>query len=105
MNVHELTKDQLEELKGNYLTEKMDAAGEWPSWGELAAADELVSDEEVFEHYDGTDFVNDDFSCTAGLSDELFDADARSCRKIIREYAENYTVEDVERNASALFAS
>lgn len=69
MDVTELTRDQLAELKGNYLCEQNDAKGEGTSWGELAAADELVSDEEIFEAYAGTIFSSDDFSCTAGTED------------------------------------
>ena len=36
--------------------------GEGPSWGELADADTLVSDEELEAEFGGTEFVPDDFS-------------------------------------------
>ena len=43
MTVHELTREQLIELKQHMLCEQGS-----PSYGELADADELVSDETVF---------------------------------------------------------
>ncbi len=35
-----------------------------PSYGELAIADELVSDEQVEEEYGGVCFTPDDFFCS-----------------------------------------
>lgn len=67
MTVRELNRDQLEELKQHYLTEQYDLRGEGISYGELAAADELVSDEEIFAAYEHVDFVPDDFWCTVGM--------------------------------------
>ena len=69
MNVHELNADQMLELKQDYLCEKNDRAGIGTSYGELADADELVSDEEIVAEYSGYDFGNDDFFCTAGMED------------------------------------
>lgn len=66
MTVQELNRDQLIELKQAYITEKNDEVGEGTSWGELADADELVSDKEIFAAYECYDFGNDDFFCTAG---------------------------------------
>ena len=70
MSVKELTREQSEELKGNYycwvLHEDEDV-----SYGELAMIDELVSDEEVFEYYEGTCFCNDDFFCSAHVDEEF----------------------------------
>jgi hypothetical protein len=66
MTVYELSRDQLIELKQAYITEKNDEVGEGTSWGELADADELVDDKEIFAAYECYDFVNDDFFCTAG---------------------------------------
>lgn len=61
MSVEELNRDQLIQLKQNMLMERMDAERETPSWGELAEADSLITDEEVQQEYAGTDFVTDDF--------------------------------------------
>lgn len=61
MSVEELNRDQLIQLKQNMLMERMDEEGETPSWGELAEADFLITDEEVQQEYAGTDFVTDDF--------------------------------------------
>jgi len=56
MKVTELSRDQLISLKCRYIM-----ADHWPSWGELAAADELVSDEEIFREFSGVEFVEEDF--------------------------------------------
>ena len=58
MNVKELNRAQLLQLKANYYEEHHP---EGVSYGELADIDNLVSDEEVVEAYDGVDFVEDDF--------------------------------------------
>ena len=57
MNVHELTRDQLNELKQAYICELLAN----PSWGDLADA-ETLPDDIIFEHYDGVVFGEDDFS-------------------------------------------
>lgn len=66
MNVKELNREQLIELKQHYLC--FDKYGEeyQASWGELANVDEDISDEEIFDYYDYVTFCNDDFFCTAG---------------------------------------
>ena len=61
MTVHELNRDQLTSVKQSMLCERMDANGETPSYGELADVDEIISDEEVFREYAGTEFSEDDF--------------------------------------------
>ena len=58
MTVKELNRAQLLQLKANYYEEHH---SEGVSYGELADIDNLVSDEEVVEAYDGVDFVEDDF--------------------------------------------
>ena len=58
MDVHELNREQLIQLKQAILCERDTGT----SYGELAAADELVTDEEVFVQYGGTNFVEDDFT-------------------------------------------
>ena len=61
MKVTELTRDELTELKTRYYSDLLDRLGETPSYGELSAIDELVTDEEVYEEYADVDFVKDDF--------------------------------------------
>lgn len=61
MDVRELNRQQLDELKQWYVCETVDS----PSYGELADA-VGIPDDVVFEHYAGVDFVMDDFWCTAG---------------------------------------
>ena len=70
MTVYELNREQLIELKQAYLTRVLDERGESPSYGELASADEIISDDEIYEAYAGTDFVRDDFSCSAAGNSE-----------------------------------
>lgn len=76
MDVRDLSREQLVELKCDYMTELtnegifaeiMNRDYDSPSYWDLANADEFVSDEVIFEHYSGTDFVNDDFFCTADI--------------------------------------
>lgn len=62
MSVDELTRDQMVQLKQQMLQEENNENGEGTSWGELAVADGLVSDERVREHYAGTDFSPEDFT-------------------------------------------
>lgn len=62
MNIHELSKDQLTQVKQNYYTQKQAEKDKGVSYGELSMIDSLVSDSEVFEAYAAVDFVEDDFS-------------------------------------------
>lgn len=66
MTVCDLNRDQLQELKQRYYA---DITGEDLSYDEIYRIDELVSDAEIFVAYAGTEFVNDDFSCSAGQED------------------------------------
>ena len=66
MTIYELSRDQLTELKQRMIDDEIyEKEGRDASYGELAEA-KSVPDEKVFEKYAGTEFVNDDFSCTAG---------------------------------------
>lgn len=58
MEIDNLTASQREELK---ITVLEDVLGYQPSWGEIAAADEIVSDEYIEEEFAGVNFVEDDF--------------------------------------------
>lgn len=75
MDVHDLSRDQLVELKQNYLSELadegsfaevMDCDYNEPSYWDLANADDIVPDDVVFRQWECTHFTNDDFFCTAG---------------------------------------
>ena len=62
MSLEELTRDQITSLKQNMLIEQADRGErDVPSYGELADADEIVSDSAVREEYAGTEFVPEDF--------------------------------------------
>ena len=62
MKLKDLNDDQRLQLKQRILTDRMDAKGESPSYGELADADTLVTDEELEAEFSDTEFVPDDFS-------------------------------------------
>ncbi len=74
MDVLELSREQMIELKQNYLTqladegsyaEVLDVDYNEPSCWDLANADEIVPDCVIFKNYEGVCFVDDDFFCTA----------------------------------------
>lgn len=58
MNITELTRGQREELKQRFL---MDKKGD-VSYSEIFFIDDIVSDREIIEEYDGVNFVEEDFS-------------------------------------------
>lgn len=63
MTVLELTREQLVQLKQNYLTDHLlDVEDRTPSYGELADADEIVPDAVIFEAEAATIFSPDDFA-------------------------------------------
>lgn len=58
MHVTELSREELDELKYSYANEHTHGC----SYEELM--DSLdIPDDVIFEHYDGVDFVKDDFFC------------------------------------------
>ena len=59
LTVDSLTRDQLTQLKQHYYTVKRGEKG--VSYGELAAVDNLVTDAEIFDEYNGVIFSEDDF--------------------------------------------
>lgn len=61
MTVYDLNRDQLEELKQRLIMERNERRGYGTSMNELANADIIVSDEEVYREYAGYDFVDEDF--------------------------------------------
>lgn len=67
MTVRELNPAQYKELCQAYITEFWtdDEHGtSGPSMYELACADELVSEDVIYRHYEGINFVPEDFSCS-----------------------------------------
>lgn len=64
MTIRELNRDQLTEVKQNLLCEILDEQeSRCPSYGEFAEVDEIISDDEVFAAYEGTEFSEGDFWC------------------------------------------
>lgn len=68
MTVRELNKDQMNELKCRYYSEKTD---EDLSYSEMLDIDKIVSDEEVFNEYADTYFSEDDFACNSVDKDDV----------------------------------
>lgn len=74
MDVTELSREQLIELKQNYLC-SLDDSGDYSevfdvdhigvSYSELLNADDIVPDDVVFDNYCGVIFYDDDFICSA----------------------------------------
>lgn len=64
MTYDELDEDQRIELKQRILMERNERKGEGASYGELADADRLVSDEDARDWADGMEFSEDDFMCS-----------------------------------------
>ena len=58
MTIDNLTDSQREQLK---ITVLEDVLGHEPSYGEIAWADEIVSDEYIEEEFAGVHFVEEDF--------------------------------------------
>lgn len=74
VDVHDLCRDCLIELKCNYMAELVndgtfgevfynDSSIREPSMGDYAEADNVIPDDFIFEHYAGIGFVPDDFFC------------------------------------------
>lgn len=71
MTVSELTREQLIQLKQDYMVQLADC-GEFaevmgvdydePSYGDLADADEIIPDSVIYEHYGDISFDEDDFA-------------------------------------------
>lgn len=73
MTVTELSREQLNELKRNYYSqlvnegifaEVMGVNMDEPSYEMLEKINEYISDEFIFENYDGITFTKDDFFCS-----------------------------------------
>lgn len=69
MTFAELNEDQRIQLKQRILVDRNEAIGEGTSYGELADADELVSDEDLEACYAGTEFSPDDFGTEVSPDD------------------------------------
>ncbi len=61
MTVYELTKEQLHELKVDFLLRTRESV----AWKDLADADRLVPDRVIQDEYAGAHFVPEDFMATA----------------------------------------
>jgi hypothetical protein len=74
VDVTELSREQLIELKQNYLC-SLDDSGDYSevfdvdhigvSYSDLLNADDIVPDDVVFDNYFGVIFCDDDFICSA----------------------------------------
>ena len=62
MKLKDLNGDQRMQLKQELLRRRLEEKGEGISYGELADADTLVTDEELEAEFGDTEFVPEDFS-------------------------------------------
>ena len=65
MTVYDLNREQLAELKQNYLIEVAESEGDSVDYATLSRADDIISDERIYELYADTTFVPEDFSSSA----------------------------------------
>lgn len=66
MTVYELSRDQLDELKAHYFwSEETLNIPKFNAIGLPALFPGDIPDLVILKHYNGIDFVNDDFCCTA----------------------------------------
>lgn len=70
MKISELSEEQKLQLKQRILTERNYQRGEDTSYGELADADDLVSDDDLEDWYGDVDFVPEDFWGNAGADED-----------------------------------
>lgn len=61
MTVRDLTPAQLSILKEKIVEDRNTESEIGTSWGELAQADSLISNEEVYNYFEGYRFVPEDF--------------------------------------------
>lgn len=74
MRVQDLSYEEKTELKERYYTEHNDIV----SYGELADINELVTDKEIYEEYNGIDFITEDFFCNLDRTNNYeYDYDIR----------------------------
>jgi len=67
MTVHELNRDQLDELKNNYFWgEETINIPKYNSIGLPTLFPGDIPDSVIYDYYAGIDFVDDDFFCTCG---------------------------------------
>ena len=63
MSVHELDAEQFDELKSDYFWQLFDEDEDVLN-GALCPSD--IPDSVIYKHYEGYDFVPDDFFCSCG---------------------------------------
>ena len=69
MTVYELSRDQIDELKSHYFWGEDTAdIPKYNSIGEPALFSGDIPDAVIYEYYAGIEFVNDDFTCSAGIA-------------------------------------
>lgn len=66
MSVNELSQDQLDELKVNYVCALAHSEGRYPYMSEVAEAPDEISNELIKKLFKDITFVPDDFMCAAG---------------------------------------
>lgn len=107
MTFAELNEDQRIQLKQRILVDRNEAIGEGTSYGELADADELVSDEDLEACYDGTEFSPDDFGTEVSSDDFIQPEQERKTEMKIYEKLKigtgRYVTKDEMERAEAVY--
>lgn len=98
MTVRELNRDELTELKQHYYSENSNNV----SYGEFASINELVTDNEIFEKYENTEFTLDDFFCNSNNEERkeelIFENNLKYYKDILydtKDYIDTYSKGDI----------
>ena len=92
MNIKDLNKEQMRELKVHYLcdlanegrfAETLNTDHDEPSYWDLAQADQLVSDDDIRRKYEGVEFSEDDFSCSANSNERNVEDEYREEKVVV----------------------
>lgn len=65
MTVRELNREQLDELKVNYVFDQFAKNDDYPAYSDILYAPK-IADETIFKAYNDIEFVEDDFFCGKG---------------------------------------
>ena len=98
MTVKELNRDELTELKQHYYSENHNNV----SYGELASINELVTDNEIYNAYENTEFTLDDFFCDSNnetrKEEVIFESNLKYYKDILedtKDYIDTYSIGDL----------
>ena len=62
MSIYELNKNQIIQLKQQYICEQNELSGQCTYWSDMANADSIVPDSVIYSYYGGIRFSKEDFT-------------------------------------------